>query len=64
MFAPGDVVADRYKIIRVIGQGGAGITYEAERDGARVAVKQLVLRGMDGWKHLELFEREVMPAFA
>ncbi|MCA9695406.1 MAG: PQQ-binding-like beta-propeller repeat protein, partial [Myxococcales bacterium] len=58
MFAPGDVVADRYKIIRVIGQGGAGITYEAERDGARVAVKQLVLRGMDGWKHLELFERE------
>lgn len=57
---PGDVVAERYRVIGVLGQGGAGITYEAEHmsDGGRVALKQLVLRHLTDWKGLELFQRE------
>ena len=50
----------RYRILRVLGRGGMGVTYEgAPIDGGpRVAIKQLQLSRMDVWKVVELFERE------
>src|SRR5437762_3571610 len=58
--ALGDTVHARYRIEGILGRGGAGITYEATDLQAkrRVALKQLVLRGVDDWKLVELFERE------
>ncbi|KAH8948411.1 hypothetical protein BDL97_11G092500 [Sphagnum fallax] len=55
----GDIVAGKYTIVGVLGQGGASTTYEAKtQDGEVVALKALSLRNMRGWKDLELFERE------
>ncbi|HTB74470.1 MAG TPA: protein kinase [Polyangiaceae bacterium] len=58
---PGDVVG-RYRIVRVLGHGRTGTTYEAQpidaEDGAHVAVKELRLSRVDDWKVVELFERE------
>jgi serine/threonine protein kinase len=54
------LLAGRYRVIRELGAGANGVTYEAEdtRDGRRVAVKRLDLRKLGEWKGLELFERE------
>ena len=43
--APGTLLDHRYRIIRVLGKGGFGITYEAlnERIKRRVAVKELFI---------------------
>ncbi len=40
-FQPGDVLADRFRIVREVAQGGMGIVYEAqdERLGVRIALK-------------------------
>lgn len=47
----GDVVAGNYRITGVLGQGGVGVTYEAERvDGDVVALKVVSLRNMKSWK--------------
>jgi serine/threonine protein kinase len=47
----GDVVANRYKILGILGQGGVATTYEAENDaGEVVALKAMSLRSMKGWK--------------
>jgi serine/threonine protein kinase len=58
---PGDIIAERYRIINILGQGGIGITYEAEelKSSQRVALKAVSLRRTDDAKVLELFEREV-----
>jgi eukaryotic-like serine/threonine-protein kinase len=57
---PGDIIAQRYRIIDKLGQGGIGITYEAEdlKSSQRVALKAVSLRRTDDAKVLELFERE------
>jgi serine/threonine protein kinase len=57
---PGDIIAQRYRIIDTLGQGGVGITYATEevKSGQQVALKVLSLRQMGDWKVLELFERE------
>lgn len=57
---PGDIIAERYRIVDTLGQGGIGITYEAEdlHNSQRVALKALSLRRISDWKVLELFERE------
>jgi eukaryotic-like serine/threonine-protein kinase len=53
-------IAQRYRIIRSIGQGAFGTTYEAEdlTNYKRVAIKVLSLRQTQDWKALDLFERE------
>jgi serine/threonine protein kinase len=57
---PGDIIAERYRIMDTLGQGGVGITYEAEdlKSRQRVALKLLSLRRTDDEKVVELFERE------
>ncbi len=57
---PGDIIRDRYQILRSLGQGGMGTTYAAtdRATGKSVAVKALSLRQLTDWKTLELFERE------
>ncbi len=57
---PGDCIAQRYQIIRILGSGGTGTTYAAQdpKTGQKVALKALSLVGMTDWKVLELFERE------
>lgn len=56
----GDIIAKKYKIVKLLGQGGVGTTYEAENinNAQRVAVKVTSLRQIKDWKILELFERE------
>jgi len=55
----GDMVG-RYRILQPLGTGGSGTTYKARApDGSMVAIKAISLRGMRGWKSLELYEREV-----
>ena len=57
---PGDIIAERYRIIDTLGQGGNGITYKAEdlKSSEQVALKALSLHHMSDWKQMELFERE------
>jgi WD40 repeat protein len=49
-----------YRVVRTLGRGAAGITYEAERagDARRVALKVMRLSRVEDWKVVELFERE------
>jgi serine/threonine protein kinase len=57
---PTDIIAQRYWIIRILGEGGTGITYLAQdlKSGQRLALKSLSLQRMMDWKVIELFERE------
>jgi len=57
---PGDLIAERYRIITILGQGGTGTTYEAQdqSNNQRVAIKEMSLRRLKDWKDLDLFERE------
>ena len=54
----GEVLHDRYRIVRAIGAGGMGVVYEAERtkDGRRFALK--VLNGTTSRTALARFARE------
>ena len=57
---PGDAIGDRYRIVRPLGSGGSGTTYEAEdlEIDRRVAIKTVFLQQMEGWQILDLLERE------
>ncbi|MDP6944917.1 MAG: protein kinase, partial [Myxococcota bacterium] len=54
------LVAGRYRLERLLGQGGFGSTYAARdlQSDEWVAVKALDLRHVKDWKAVELFERE------
>jgi eukaryotic-like serine/threonine-protein kinase len=54
------IIAERYRIIGKLGQGGVGITYAAVdlNSHQKVALKALSLRLTTEWKKIELFERE------
>ncbi|NES19269.1 MAG: serine/threonine protein kinase [Symploca sp. SIO3E6] len=56
----GEVIAERYQIVTLLGQGGMGSTYAAVdlANNQRVAIKVVSLRAARDWKILELFERE------
>lgn len=57
----GEVVRGRYRIVRLLGRGGGGATYEAEdlaAEGAKVALERLEIRSVGESKKHELFERE------
>jgi hypothetical protein len=58
--APRRVIADRYEVVSVIGQGSAARTLLCSdlRTEGRVVVKELHVAHLTDWKHLELFERE------
>jgi eukaryotic-like serine/threonine-protein kinase len=63
-FAPGDVVAARYKIERLIGSGGTGEVYEALDTalGVSVALKALKPSVAGSAVQLERFRREIQTA--
>ncbi|MGR3275143.1 serine/threonine protein kinase [Acaryochloris marina NIES-2412] len=56
----GDLIAERYQVQSVLGQGGSSITYGVEdvHTHQQFALKALSLKGIQDWKQLELFERE------
>lgn len=56
----GDLIAERYRVRSILGQGGAGITFAVEdvQTHQPYALKALSLKGIQDWKQLELFERE------
>jgi eukaryotic-like serine/threonine-protein kinase len=56
----GDCVANRYQIEGILGQGGVGVTYQAEdlQTKEQVALKALSLWRVKDFKVLELFQRE------
>lgn len=58
--APRRVIADRYEVLSMIGQGSAARTLLCSdlRADRRVVVKELHFAHLSDWKHLELFERE------
>jgi tetratricopeptide (TPR) repeat protein len=60
VLSPNEVIDGRYRIVRPLGHGGMGVTYEAEAvvSGARVAIKMLALDRVNDGKVVELFERE------
>ena len=57
----------RYQVLEEIGRGGFGVTFRGQvvGDGSRaVVIKALPLRGLPGWKAVELFEREAAALHA
>ncbi len=57
---PGTVLSGKYKLVRVIGEGGMGVVYEGEhiRIGQRVAIKMLLAETPDQTDLVARFERE------
>lgn len=61
---PGQIIADKYRIVRQIGQGGMGSVYEGEnaRIHRKVAIKTLHSQVAGKGDILERFEREAQAA--
>lgn len=56
----GEIIANRYQILEILGQGGSGFTYKAQdqTNQQKVALKVLSLSQLNDWKQEELFKRE------
>lgn len=56
----GDLIAGRYRVQSILGQGSTGITFAVKNvyNYQHYALKALSLKGIQEWKQLELFERE------
>jgi len=57
---PGDVLSGKYTIVRILGEGGMGVVYEAmhNRISQRVAIKMLHPSMMKTGEFVQRFERE------
>ena len=57
---PGDVIDNRYTVIREIGRGGMGVVYEVEDNllGGRFAIKRLLPELISRQELVEIFKRE------
>ena len=64
MFEPGDAIAGKYKITRLLGEGGMGAVYEAHHEalGVPVAVKVLRDDAMADAEAVARFAREARAA--
>ncbi len=60
VFETGELVAERYRVIRLVGKGGVGEVYEVEdlQEGRRLALKTLLLHFLDSPMALLRFQRE------
>jgi serine/threonine protein kinase len=60
-FAPGEIIADRYKVVQVIGKGGMGMVYLVKdtRGGAKLALKTLLPQYVAHGHAIHRFIREV-----
>ncbi|MRG94960.1 serine/threonine protein kinase [Polyangium spumosum] len=58
--APENLRRGRYAVVRLLGEGGQGATFEAvdKKEGQPVAIKRFRVRGAKSWKEVELAERE------
>ena len=64
IFAPGELISDRFRIVRLIARGGMGEVYEAH-DQILDEVVALKVVGGSGWRDdgvLQAFRREVQLA--
>ncbi len=64
MLAPGQIIDDKYRIVRIIGEGGMGAVFEGEntRIHRRVAIKVLHLGIAQNQDSVARFEREAQAA--
>ncbi|HVK63739.1 MAG TPA: serine/threonine-protein kinase [Polyangium sp.] len=58
--APDNLRNGRYAVVRLLGEGAQGTTFEAvdKKEGQPVAIKRFRVRGAKSWKEVELAERE------
>jgi serine/threonine protein kinase len=65
-FAPGDVISDKFRVVRLLGEGGMGIVYEGEniRIGRRVAIKVLQTDTSQDPTAAQRFEQEARACAA
>jgi len=64
MLQPGQIINDKYRIVRLIGQGGMGEVYEGENVSIarRVAIKVLLTEAAMNADIVQRFEREAQAA--
>ena len=50
----GEIIAQRYRLLSILGEGGSGTTYLAEdlQNSEQVALKVLSLRHVTDWKSI------------